>query len=116
MAPTGSAELRACAEAANVYAKLSGLNTALARPDWTADDSSAAADRASTRSGPSGSMCGSDWPVALLNGDYDRVWQTTRQVVGRGARARAGAPRRGRCRVRREPDYDACKEDAWPHR
>ncbi len=26
-------------------------------------------------------MCGSDWPVALLNGDYDRVWHATRRLV-----------------------------------
>ena len=26
-------------------------------------------------------MCGSDWPVALLNGDYDRVWDAQRRVV-----------------------------------
>jgi hypothetical protein len=26
-------------------------------------------------------MCGSDWPVLLLNGDYDRVWDATSRVV-----------------------------------
>jgi L-fuconolactonase len=26
-------------------------------------------------------MCGSDWPVALLNGDYERVWRETVRVI-----------------------------------
>ncbi|MDX6504740.1 MAG: L-fuconolactonase, partial [Gaiellaceae bacterium] len=26
-------------------------------------------------------LCGSDWPVLLLNGDYARVWAATRELV-----------------------------------
>jgi predicted TIM-barrel fold metal-dependent hydrolase len=26
-------------------------------------------------------VCGSDWPVALLNGDYERVWRETVRVI-----------------------------------
>jgi predicted TIM-barrel fold metal-dependent hydrolase len=26
-------------------------------------------------------MCGSDWPVALLNGHYDRVWHAVRKAA-----------------------------------
>jgi L-fuconolactonase len=26
-------------------------------------------------------MCGSDWPVLLLNGEYGRVWESTRHIV-----------------------------------
>jgi L-fuconolactonase len=74
-------KLRACADAPNVYAKLSGLNTTLARDDWTAEDFVPAAAVALDAFGSDRLMCGSDWPVALLNGDYDRVWQTLRQVV-----------------------------------
>ena len=73
--------LRACAAAPNVYAKLSGLNTALGHDDWTAADFVPAAEVALEAFGADRLMCGSDWPVALLNGDYDRVWQATRQVV-----------------------------------
>jgi predicted TIM-barrel fold metal-dependent hydrolase len=38
-------------------------------------------------------MCGSDWPVLLLNGDYDRVWEAARrlaEVAGRDAAALLG--------------------------
>jgi len=35
--------------------------------------------------GPDRLMCGSDWPVALLNGDYDRVWGTLVEVLERVA-------------------------------
>jgi L-fuconolactonase len=75
------AKLRACAEAPNVVAKLSGLNTALARNDWTADDFVSVAAVAVDAFGAERTMCGSDWPVALLNGDYDRVWDAQRKVV-----------------------------------
>jgi L-fuconolactonase len=26
-------------------------------------------------------VCGSDWPVALLNGDYARVWRETTAAI-----------------------------------
>ena len=76
-----AAKLRACAEAPNVVAKLSGLNTTLTRGDWTADDLAPAAAVAVDAFGAQRVMCGSDWPVALLNGDYDRVWDAQRRVV-----------------------------------
>ena len=41
--------------------------------------------------GPDRLMCGSDWPVSLLNGDYDKVWHETVAaitVVAGGAAAR----------------------------
>ena len=31
--------------------------------------------------GPERLVCGSDWPVALLNGDYVRVWRETVRVI-----------------------------------
>ena len=74
-------KLRACADRPNVYAKLSGLNTALDRRDWGIDDLAPAVSVALEAFGPARIMCGSDWPIALLNGDYDRVWQTTLRLV-----------------------------------
>jgi L-fuconolactonase len=74
-------KLRACAELPNVYAKLSGLNTAAGRPDWTAGDFRRATEIALDAFGADRLMCGSDWPVALLNGDYDRVWEATRLLA-----------------------------------
>ena len=31
--------------------------------------------------GPARLLWGSDWPVALLNGDYERVWAESRLAV-----------------------------------
>ncbi|HTZ05507.1 MAG TPA: amidohydrolase family protein [Gaiellaceae bacterium] len=78
-------KLRACAEAPNVVAKLSGLNTALDRRDWSAEDFVGAAATAVDAFGAERLMCGSDWPVALLNGDYDRVWEANRRIASRVA-------------------------------
>ena len=44
----------------------------------------------STRFGPDRLVCGSDWPVALLNGSYEQVWRETR---ARRRRRRAGRRR-----------------------
>ena len=73
--------LRDAAAHPNVAAKLSGLNTATARADWSADDLRPAVEAALGAFGPDRLLCGSDWPVALLNGDYARVWAQTRRVI-----------------------------------
>lgn len=65
----------------NVFAKVSGLNTALARADWSIADLQPCVEVALDCFGPERLMCGSDWPVALLNGDYDRVWGVTSAVL-----------------------------------
>jgi L-fuconolactonase len=75
------AKLGACAERPNVSAKLSGLNTTLERRDWGVGDFVPATSAALETFGPKRLMCGSDWPIALLNGDYDRVWQATLRLV-----------------------------------
>jgi L-fuconolactonase len=66
----------------NVVAKVSGLNTATARTDWDASTFAPAVEIARSVFGRRRLICGSDWPVALLNGDYRRVWAQTRAVVG----------------------------------
>ena len=71
-------------------AKISGLNTALAASDWDADDLSEAVEVALGAFGPDRLMCGSDWPVALLNGDYERVWRETVRVIEQFAPQHAG--------------------------
>jgi L-fuconolactonase len=82
-------ELRTTAEYSNVLAKVSGLNTAIERPDWTADDLLPAVEVALDCFGAERLMWGSDWPVLLLNGDYDRVWDATRRIVASVAAADA---------------------------
>ena len=73
--------LRAAGRHANVAAKLSGLNTALTASDWDAEDLREPVEVALDAFGPERLVCGSDWPVALLNGDYARVWRETVRVI-----------------------------------
>ena len=62
-------------------AKISGLNTIFAHGDWGADDLRDAVAVAVDAFGPDRLVCGSDWPVALLNGSYEQVWRETLRVV-----------------------------------
>ncbi len=103
--PLGTAEMtrwaagiRAAADSPNVAAKISGLNTALRRPDWDADDLREAVTVAVECFGPERLLCGSDWPVALLNGSYARVWDETVRVVQAVAPQGAGRILRGTAR------------------
>jgi L-fuconolactonase len=79
--PRWAAALRAAAAHSNVAAKISGLNTMLPTRHWTAGDLRAAVDAAIDAFGAARLMCGSDWPVALLNGDYEQVWRETVRVI-----------------------------------
>ncbi|MFC0333603.1 amidohydrolase family protein [Paenibacillus sepulcri] len=69
-------ELKAAAAYPNVYAKVSGLNTAAA-DNWSASDIKPYIDYAIDLFGADRLMFGSDWPVANLAGDYGRVWAET---------------------------------------
>jgi L-fuconolactonase len=84
-------ELDAAAAHRNVTAKISGLNTVLARSDWQAEDLVPAVRAAYDAFGPDLLVFGSDWPVALLNGTYVDVVVRTVDAI----RAVAGpdAPR-----------------------
>ncbi|WP_067169641.1 amidohydrolase family protein [Microtetraspora niveoalba] len=82
--------LAAAAECPGVYAKVSGLNTAAHATTWTADDLRPYVDHAIEVFGPDRLMFGSDWPVALLAGDYAKVWRATGALLeGLPADARA---------------------------
>jgi L-fuconolactonase len=74
--------LRAAAAHPTVAAKVSGLNTATPKTDWAADDLREAVEIALDAFGSDRLLSGSDWPVALLNGDYVRVWRETRRAIG----------------------------------
>jgi L-fuconolactonase len=74
-------QFHAAARAPNVAAKISGLNTATTRRDWSAADLAPAISVAVEAFGADRLLCGSDWPVALLNGDYLRVWNETRRAL-----------------------------------
>ncbi len=75
-----ASQLAAAAACPNVYAKLSGLNTA-ASPDWSSSELQRYIDFAIDCFGASRLMYGSDWPVANLNGDYDAVWEETKKAL-----------------------------------
>jgi L-fuconolactonase len=74
-------DLRSAAAHGNVAAKISGLNTVLPYGDWDASDLREAVAVAVDAFGPGRLLCGSDWPVALLNGNYEQVWRETQRVV-----------------------------------
>jgi L-fuconolactonase len=67
-------QLARAAQYPNVYAKISGLNTAAAA-GWTADDLKPYIDHAMQQFGAERVLWGSDWPVCLLADEYARVWE-----------------------------------------
>ena len=72
-----AAQIRAAAAYPNVYAKVSGLNTAIGRPDWDVQDLIPSIGVALQAFGVDRLLFGSDWPVAILAGDYAQVWSET---------------------------------------
>ena len=77
-------QLAAAARYPNVYAKVSGLNTAADPATWSAADLKPYIDRAIDLFGADRLMFGSDWPVCTLAGDYATVWaETNRALEGR---------------------------------
>jgi L-fuconolactonase len=70
-----------CAQYPNVYAKVSGLNTAADWEHWTAADLKPYIDTAIALFGAERCLFGSDWPVAILAGDYAKVWHETVEAL-----------------------------------
>lgn len=67
--------MRELAKRQNVYCKLSGMITEAA-PNWTPQDLQPYIDVVLSAFGPRRIMYGSDWPVMLLAGDYERWYRT----------------------------------------
>jgi L-fuconolactonase len=65
----------------NATAKLSGLVTEAAHDSWTVDDLRPYADALLASFGPARLIYGSDWPVCLLAGSYDRVIDAATQLT-----------------------------------
>ena len=65
----------------NVYGKVSGLNTAADPENWSAADLNPYIDYALERFGVDRLMFGGDWPVAILAGDYRKVWEETNKAI-----------------------------------
>ena len=75
------AAMKAAAESPNVYAKISGLNTAAEWETWAAADLVESIGYAIEVFGAERLMFGSDWPVAVLAGDYAKVWAETKGAL-----------------------------------
>jgi L-fucono-1,5-lactonase len=77
-----ASQLASAASYPNVYAKVSGLNTTADPAQWSAEDLGPFVDVALREFGPDRLMFGSDWPVCLMAGDYERVWTETLRTLG----------------------------------
>ncbi len=77
-------QMAAASQYPNVYAKVSGLNTAADWATWSAADLKPYIDFAIEKFGANRLIFGSDWPVAILAGDYAKVWaETNKALAGR---------------------------------
>lgn len=74
-------QFAAAAQYPNVYAKVSGLNTAADWHTWSSEDLRPYIDYALKHFGADRLMFGSDWPVANLAGDFEKVWEQTNQAI-----------------------------------
>lgn len=74
--------MRQAASHPQVYAKISGLYPTGAEPtSWTVDDLRPWVDTALELFSPDRLMVGSDWPVAITAGGYDRVFGALVQLL-----------------------------------
>jgi L-fuconolactonase len=85
------AAMKAAAQHPNVYAKVSGLNTAAEWDKWSATDLQPYVDAAVELFGAERCMFGSDWPVAVLAGTYAKVWKETKTALKGYSRSDADA-------------------------
>lgn len=74
--------MREFAKRQNVYCKLSGMVTE-ADPHWTPKDLQPYIDVVLSAFGPRRLMYGSDWPVMLLAGDYERWYRTVTVAIAK---------------------------------
>jgi L-fuconolactonase len=87
--------LAAAAAHPNVYAKVSGLDTAAGSPDWTPDDLRPAFDHALEVFGADRLMYGGDWPVSRLGGGYARQHAAFERLTADLSAAERAAVRSG---------------------
>jgi len=73
--------LRELAKEPNVTAKLSGLITEADHGKWSIDDLRPYVDTALDAFGPDRLMFGSDWPVCLLAGSYNDVFEAAVELT-----------------------------------
>ncbi len=74
--------LKAAAAFPNVYCKLSGMINEADWQEWKTADLEPYVQTALALFGPERCMFGSDWPVCLLAGSYERVFETLNEALG----------------------------------
>ena len=79
--------MRDLAKRQNVYCKLSGMITEADPRHWTAEGLQPYIDVVLGAFGPRRIMYGSDWPVMLLAGDYERWYRTVRLAIAKLSQA-----------------------------
>ena len=67
----------------NVYAKLSGLNTASDLANWKVADWQPYVDFMVKTYGAERVMMGGDWPVIVLGNNYAEIWQAQVEVISK---------------------------------
>lgn len=76
--------IAACAEAPNVFGKVSGLYSSVGDPgSWTTDAIAPFFDHALETFGAERLMYGGDWPISVVAGGYSRVWNGLRPLTDR---------------------------------
>jgi L-fuconolactonase len=78
--PWGS-QIRELAKAQNVYCKVSGMATEARWQTWSTADFRPYLDIVWQAFGPDRLMIGSDWPVCLLSGEYERTMGIVQQYL-----------------------------------
>jgi L-fuconolactonase len=76
------ANFHAAAAYPNIYCKLSGMITEAHHTDWMPTDLTIYIEKAIQCFSPQRLMFGSDWPVCLLAGEYDKVVEALDQNLG----------------------------------
>jgi L-fuconolactonase len=79
--------MRELAKRQNLYCKLSGMVTEADPQHWTPEGLQPYIDVVLAAFGPRRVMYGSDWPVMLLAGDYERWYRTVRLAIAKLSQA-----------------------------
>ena len=80
--PGWKEHMTAIAQRPRVYCKLSGMITEANRRQWKPADLKPYVQHVTAAFGWDRVMYGSDWPVCLLAGSYQQVWQAIHEALG----------------------------------
>lgn len=74
--------MKTASQHANMFVKISGLGTVAGNDDtWTAEDLKPYVGFIMEHYSTSRCLCGGDWPVSLLAGNYASTWEKYRQLI-----------------------------------